>query len=67
MFAYRTGGGDLMLVDLSGNGSFSLWTPQRSLTLPTAGQPRGELGPVDQPVDGLDRRALAERLHQRHR
>lgn len=37
VFAYRASGGDLMLVDLSGNGSFSLWTPQRTLTLPTAG------------------------------
>jgi hypothetical protein len=37
VFAYRTDSGELMLVDLSGNGSFSLWTPQRTLTLPTAG------------------------------
>jgi hypothetical protein len=36
VFAYRAGS-DLMLVALAGNGSFSLWTPQRSLTLPTVG------------------------------
>lgn len=35
-FAYRAGNGDLMLADISGNGSFSLWTQQRTNGLPTA-------------------------------
>lgn len=30
VFAYRAGNGDLMLAALSGNGSFSLWAPQRA-------------------------------------
>jgi hypothetical protein len=34
-FAYRNGSGDLMLADISGNGSVSLWTQQRTNTLPT--------------------------------
>ena len=33
-FAYRAGNGDLMLADISGNGSFALWTQQRSNALP---------------------------------
>jgi hypothetical protein len=33
-FAYRNGAGDLMLADISGNGSISLWTQQRTNTLP---------------------------------
>lgn len=37
LFAYRAASGDLMLVDLAGNGSFSLWTQQRTNGLPTAG------------------------------
>ncbi|HET7792224.1 MAG TPA: hypothetical protein VFL64_02460 [Rhizobacter sp.] len=35
LFAYRAGNGDLMLVVLAGNGSFSIWTPQRA-TSPVA-------------------------------
>ena len=34
-FAYRNSSGDLMLVDISGNGSISLWTRQRTNALPT--------------------------------
>lgn len=30
LFAYRAGNGDLMLVDLAGNGSFGVWTPRRA-------------------------------------
>jgi hypothetical protein len=37
VFAYRADTGDLMLVALASNGSFSLWTQQRTNTLPTAG------------------------------
>lgn len=37
LFAYRAASGDLMLVDLAGNGSFSLWTQQRTNGLPAAG------------------------------
>ena len=37
IFAYRAGGGELMVVDISGGGSFSLWTHQRTNTLPTVG------------------------------
>lgn len=33
-FAYRSGSGDLMLADISGNGSISLWTQQRTNALP---------------------------------
>lgn len=33
-FAYRNGVGDLMLADISGNGSISLWTQQRTNALP---------------------------------
>lgn len=33
-FAYRSPSGDLMLVDLAGNGSVSIWAQQRTLTLP---------------------------------
>ena len=36
VFAYRSGS-DLMMVSLAGNGSFSLWTQQRTNTLPTVG------------------------------
>lgn len=34
-FTYRAGGGELMAVNISGGGSFSLWTRQRVTTLPT--------------------------------
>lgn len=34
-FAYRAGNGDLMLVEVSGNGSLNTWTKQRTLSLPT--------------------------------
>ena len=37
IFAYRAGGGELMLVDISGGGSFSLSTRQRTNPLPTVG------------------------------
>lgn len=37
LFAYRAGNGDLMLVDLAGNGSFGIWTQQRTLTLSAVG------------------------------
>ncbi len=36
-FAYRAGNGELMLVVLTGNGSFTLWTQQRTNGLPTVG------------------------------
>lgn len=35
VFAYRASSGDLMLAVLSGGGSFSLWTQQRTNALPT--------------------------------
>jgi hypothetical protein len=34
VFGYRAGNGDLVLVDVAGDGSFSLWTQKRTLTLP---------------------------------
>ena len=37
VFAYRAGGGELMVVDISGGGSFSLWTHKRTNDLPTVG------------------------------
>ena len=37
IFAYRAGGGELMLVDISGGGSFSISTRQRTNTLPEVG------------------------------
>lgn len=37
VFAYRAGGGELMLVDLSPGGSFSVWTRQRTNGLPDVG------------------------------
>ncbi len=36
-FAYRSGSGDLMLVQVDGDGSFQLFTRQRTLSLPTVG------------------------------
>lgn len=33
-FAYRAGNGELMLAGIAGNGSFTLWTPQRTNGLP---------------------------------
>ena len=36
-FAYRAGGGEMMVVDISGDGSFSLSTRQRTNSLPTVG------------------------------
>lgn len=37
LFAYRAGGGELMLVSISGNGSFSLLTRERTNDPPTVG------------------------------
>ena len=37
LFAYRAGGGELMLMDIGGDGSFDLWTRQRTRALPTVG------------------------------
>ncbi len=37
MFAYRAGGGELMLVSLAGNGSYVIGTKSRVSTLPTVG------------------------------
>jgi len=34
VFAYRAGNGDLMLIGIANNGSFGLWTPQRTNGLP---------------------------------
>lgn len=36
-FAYRAGNGDLMLVEVAGNGSVSTWTKKRTLSLPAVG------------------------------
>lgn len=36
-FAYRAGGGELMLVGVAGNGSFGVWTRKRTNGLPTVG------------------------------
>jgi hypothetical protein len=36
-FVYRAGNGDLMMVGLGSDGSFNLWTRQRSNSLPTVG------------------------------
>ena len=36
-FAYHAGGGELMLVGISGDGSFTVWTKKRTNTLPTVG------------------------------
>jgi hypothetical protein len=36
-FAYRAGGGELMLVGIAGNGSFSVWTRQRTNGLSAPG------------------------------
>ena len=36
-FAYRAGNGDLMMVDVAGDGSVSIWTKKRTLSLPTVG------------------------------
>jgi hypothetical protein len=36
-FAYRAGNGDLMLVWVDGDGSSSLWTKKRTLSLPAVG------------------------------
>ena len=35
-FAYRAGNGSLMMLSVSGDGSQSIWTKQRTLSLPTA-------------------------------
>jgi hypothetical protein len=37
-FAYRAGNGNLMMVSVSGNGSFYIWTQKRALSLPTVGK-----------------------------
>lgn len=37
LFAYRAGGGELMLMDIGGDGGFGLWTRQRTRALPTVG------------------------------
>ncbi|WP_394789697.1 hypothetical protein [Rhodoferax sp.] len=34
VFAYRAGNGDLMLVEIAGDGSVSAWTQKRTLSLP---------------------------------
>jgi hypothetical protein len=36
-FAFRSGTGDLMLVNLDNDGSISLWTPQRTISAPAVG------------------------------
>lgn len=36
-FAFRAGNGDLMLVEVAGNGSVAIFTKKRTLTLPTVG------------------------------
>jgi hypothetical protein len=38
LFAYRTGSGDLMVIELSPDGGISAWTKKRALALPTVGQ-----------------------------
>ena len=40
MFAYRAGGGELMLVDVAEDGTFSMWTKQRSNALPAVNRVR---------------------------
>jgi hypothetical protein len=37
IFAYRAGSGDLMLVQVAGDGSVSTWTKKRTLSLPAVG------------------------------
>jgi hypothetical protein len=37
VFAYQAGGGELMLVEIDTNGSFAMFTKQRTNTLPTVG------------------------------
>ena len=37
VFAYRAGGGELMLLDIAGNGSFGMATRQRTNALPVVG------------------------------
>lgn len=37
VFAYRSGTGELMMASLAGNGSVSLWTQQRTNSLPAVG------------------------------
>ena len=37
VFAYKAGGGDLMLVNVGGDGSIGFWTQQRSNALATVG------------------------------
>lgn len=37
VFAYQAGGGELMLVDIDTNGGFTMYTKQRTSTLPTVG------------------------------
>lgn len=36
-FAYRAGGGEVMLVGVAGNGSFNVWSKKRTNTLPDVG------------------------------
>jgi hypothetical protein len=40
VFAYRAGGGELMLIDIAEDGAFSMWTKQRSNALPAVGRVR---------------------------
>jgi hypothetical protein len=40
-FAYRAGGGELMLVGVAGDGSFGVWTRKRTNGLPTVGTVAG--------------------------
>ncbi|SFI24138.1 hypothetical protein SAMN04515618_114132 [Collimonas sp. OK307] len=37
VFAYRAGNGDMMLVEIAGNGSVSTWTQKRTLSQPAVG------------------------------
>lgn len=60
-FAYRAASGDLMMANISGNGSFSLWTQQRTLTLPTAGSRTASWGLwVDPSMVSANARSLSD-------
>jgi hypothetical protein len=39
VFAYRAGGGEMILVAIAGGGTIRIWTRQRTLALPTVGAP----------------------------
>ena len=63
LFAYRSGGGELMWVSLSKNGHIQFATRKAATTLPTAGRVSGKLRPD---ADAAVHRAVCHQRKQEH-